>query len=602
MAQAPSAPAAPPSAGATHSPTASPEPELAPALRKQVEQAKGVAAHLLKGIKQIGMYRHAESKYGEFLQKTHDALGAYLSEHGPLQLKVDMTNLQLHKQDLFSEDNPLSYKFFKDGIRTLIFRPDVGLDELVKFTVIALSDPDRGSEDINVQLWNAQLPHIEYIMVEGFRMDEFSEEEIQVDVEKVVDYLQRRLRADSEDYLRYARVNAEDLDMKLEGVDQMRGLVVTGITASPEYKLAIQKEIHDDENQRLFPKLISAVFQVVESGVDDAQLLEDMFVQLLDAMLLQEDFATIGQLVLKLRAMVQRQGDASPMGRLLKAFVGKMAEEQRLSRIGDILKSSRVKNPNDLVRYFNELTPSTAPILINVLESIEAPENRQLLVDALVAFAKEAPDPFVEALKSERPQTVRDMVQILDRSKHPSRLKFFGEVLKSKNPAMKVEVIGIIGKGRSPEARLMISSCLEDPSKPVRIAAIKALPELDRDKSFADLLRQIKEPSFAKRDDDEKEALYVALGSTGLPAAMTYFQELLSVKGGLFTKGKVLDDKLHAVSGLIGACTIATYKLLTELADDKGQPAEVQSAAKLGMLKVKKILFAGAEVPGQTHG
>src|SRR5438445_8086417 len=44
---------------------------------------------------------------------------------------------------------------------------------------------------------------------------------------------------------------------------------------------------------------------------------EEMFLQLLDAMLLQEDFTTISQLVLKLRAMQQRQGENSALGKLL---------------------------------------------------------------------------------------------------------------------------------------------------------------------------------------------------------------------------------------------------------------------------------------------
>jgi hypothetical protein len=246
-----------------------------PKLKKQVEMARTVAYHLLKGIKTIGMYRHNESKYGEFLAKAHEALKVFHEEHGALTLKVDLTNFLLHKQELFTDDSSLPYKYFKDGIRQLIFRPGFTIEELTTFTVISLSDPDRGAEDLNAQLWRAQMPHFEYIMVEGFRMDEFSEEEVQVEVDKVVDYLQKRLRTASEDFLRFARVTEEDLEMKLEHVEQMRGVVITGVTADASTKARLQKDVHDEENQRLFPKLISAVFQVVESGVDDAELLTD---------------------------------------------------------------------------------------------------------------------------------------------------------------------------------------------------------------------------------------------------------------------------------------------------------------------------------------
>lgn len=567
-----------------------------PALKKQVEAARGVAFHLLKGIKVIGMYRHNEAKYGEYLQKACDALAEYHNQYGALQLKVEITNFTLHKQDLFSEDNPIPYKFYKDGIRQLIFRPGFTVEELTIFTVIALSDPDRGAEDLNNQLWRAQMPHFEYIMVEGFKMDEFSEEEIQVEVDKVVDYLQRRLRSNNEDYLRFARLTEADLEIKLDDVEQMRGVVITGVTATPDLKARLQKDIHEEENMRLFPKLISAVFQVVESGIDDAELLTDMFTQLLDAMLLQEDFALINQVVLKLRAMEQRSGTDSPIGHLLTSFISRMGEEQRVNRVGDVLKFSKLKHPQDMVRYLSNLGREASPLLLDVLEVLELPENRTLLCDVLVPVAKDYPEPFVDRIKStDRPQMQRDLVYILDRSGHPEKLKFFQSLLKSRNLALKLEVMAIIAKGRTGEARNMVASLLTDPIMQVRIQAARVLPEFDREKAFVDLMKLVKEKDFEEKKPEEREALYIAIGSTGLGGAIAYFSQLLQTKAGLFNKQRIIGDKLLAVAGLGGAGTIQTAKLLQEVAEDKSQPAEVVKAARIHLARVRKQLFGNAE-------
>lgn len=571
------------------------DPMSDPKVKKQVELARSVAYHLLKGIKMIGMYRHNESKYGEYLTKAHAALTQYHEEFGVLQLKVDLTNFQIHKQDLFAEDSPLPYKFYKDGIRQLLFRPGFTVEELTTFTVISLSDPDRGAEDLNAQLWRAQMPHFEYIMVEGFRMDEFSEEEVQVEVDKVVDYLQRRLRTASDDFLRFARVTEEDLEMKLENVEQMRGVVITGVTADAGFKARVQKDVHDEENQRLFPKLLSAVFQVVESGVDDADLLTDMFTQLLDAMLLQEDFTIINQVVLKLRAMEQRAGADSAVGRLLRNFLMRMGEEQRVNRVGDIIKFTRLKNPQDIIRYLQCLSADTAPLLLDALEVIELPENRTLLCDVLVPHAREQPDPFVNRLQSDKPQVVRDMIYVLDRANHPEKLKFFGTVLKSKNLAIKLEVMSIIAKGRTGEARKLIAALLEDDTQQVRIQAARVLPEFDREKAFLDLMKLVKDPKFEKRSPEEHEAMYAAIGSTGVQGAIAYFTGLLQVKAGLFNKDKVKQDKLLAVAGLGGACNIQTAKLLQELLEDKTQPPEVVNHAKHHLARVRKALFGSAD-------
>ncbi|HEX8698825.1 MAG TPA: HEAT repeat domain-containing protein [Myxococcaceae bacterium] len=574
------------------SPNTGAEPSKDPATRDKVEQARNFTFHLLKGIKQIGMYRHNEAKFPEFLKQALEAIGAYTSKYGPLSLKVEQQNFMLNGEPLFSEDTALPYKFFRDGIRQLIFRTGLTLEELVTFTMIALSEPDRGADDVLSQLWRAGMEHLEYVVVEGFSMEGATEEEVQVEVDKVVGYLYSRLKTNSDDYLRFARVNTEDLDAKMEGVEQIRGVVIGGTYASDALKARLQKEIEEEENARLFPKVVSAVFQVVEGGVDDVGLLEELFVQLLDAMLIQDDFATINQMVLKLRALEQREGiDSNNIGRLLRYFLQKMGEEQRLMRMAETLKNSRPKNPVDITRYLQVLDEHSIITLLTVLESIEIPENRVLLCDVLAPFAKERPDPFVMRLESDRPQTVRDMVYILEKCQHPERLKMFSKVLKGKNLVMKLEVMAIIARGTTAEARRLIAEMLNDPVSQVRSQAARLLPELDRDKAYVDLLRVIKDPNFEKKTPDERLAFYGALGSTAVPQALSLLSQMLAVKPTLLNKKKVVDDKLLAIQGLTSAGTIQAYKLLQGVVEDKAQPVEVLTAARKAMYQTKKTLF-----------
>ena len=153
-------------------------------------------------------------------------------------------------------------------------------------------------------------------------------------------------------------------------------------------------------------------------------------------------------------------------------------------------------------------------------KAIELPENRTLLCDVMIPFAKDLPDPFVNRLQSDKPQVVRDMIYVLDRSNHPEKLKFFSTVLRSKNLAVKLEVMSIIARGRTGEARKMIAAMLEDDTQQVRIQAARVLPEFDREKAFLDLMKLVKDPTFEKRSPAEHEALYSAIGSTGVNGAI----------------------------------------------------------------------------------
>ena len=574
------------------------DPLADPANRQRLDLARAFAFQLLKGIKQIGMYRHNEARYGEYLEKAHEAVRQYTEQFGPLIFKVEQQNFQLFEQPLFTEDTPLPFKFWRDGIRQFIFRPGLRADELVTFTLVALSDVERQGEDTVAQLWRSPLDHLEYVVVEGFKVDGFTDEEIQVSVDKIVDYLYSRLRSHSDDFLRFARVNPEDLELKLEGVEQVRGAVIAGTTASDTLKAKLQKEITEEERSRLFPKLVASIFQVAEAGVNDPALLEEMFLQLLDALLLQEDFAIINQIVLKLRAMEDRPG-MSGIQQLKATFVEKMGEEQRLVRVTEVLRNAKPSVVADIARYFSALRPTTLPILLVLLETLDAPEPRRVVCDAIAEFSKVQATEVIQRLSSERPMTVRDMVYVLEKAQHPDRIRFFGRVLKHRNLAVRLDVMATIARGKSSESRRLIAEALRDDSPQVRVQAARLLPEYEREHAYSELVSVVRGRDFKKRSTEEQTAFYTALGSTGLPAAISLMTQLLEEKPQIWNRGKVLEEKLLAVHGLAGVQSIQSLRALQTVVEDRSQPTEVLVAARRALGETRRKLFGDAQAPGE---
>jgi hypothetical protein len=156
---------------------------------------------------------------------------------------------------------------------------------------------------------------------------------------------------------------------------------------------------------------------------------------------------------------------------------------------------------------------------------------------------------------------------------------------------VKLEVMNIIARGRTAEARKLILEALNDSATQVRMLAARLLPDFDRDKAYMDLMRQVKEPGFEKKGLEERTAFYTALGSTALPGALSMMLQVLATKPTLLHKKKVLEDKLLAVAGLAGACSIQSYKALQGVVEDKSQPIEVLNAARKAMYQTKKTLF-----------
>jgi len=136
-----------------------------------------------------------------------------------------------------------------------------------------------------------------------------------------------------------------------------------------------------------------------------------------------------------------------------------------------------------------------------------------------------------------------------------------------------------------------VADALMDPISQVRILAAKLLPEFDRDKAYADLMRVVRDASFDKKVPDERVAIYAAVGATGTPGALSMFQQLLMVKPSLLNKKRVMEDKFLAIHGLAGACSIQAYKVLQAVVKDKSQPLEVLTAARKAMYQTRKALF-----------
>src|SRR5688572_21623601 len=176
---------------------------------------------LLKGIKNIGIYRHVENRFPEFLQPAFKALTAFLKENEILPLKLQPYTLEYKKQVIYEDQDKenLTYKFYRDGMRFLLFRRGIAIDELLRFVMIAIStlnDRQLFNEDTITRLWKENFQNIEWVVVENFGFSDMSEEEVEVEVEKIVAYLKHQLAANSDDITRFARFSVEDLELQLD--------------------------------------------------------------------------------------------------------------------------------------------------------------------------------------------------------------------------------------------------------------------------------------------------------------------------------------------------------------------------------------------------
>jgi HEAT repeat protein len=576
----------------------------------QIHEVREVFQKLQKAMKQIALYRHNTERYAEYLKDTYEALNDYTNRHGSMSLKVAATAYIFSGVEVFtdeSRDNNLCYPFYAHGIRMLIFNSGITSDELLRFLSLVMSSTDpnhRTSEDFITRLWKAELNNIQYVVVEGFKViEDESADQVQMEVDQVVAYLYRQLQGNSDDIVRFARVSSDDLERKLDNVDQVRGAVITGETATAMDRERVQRQLVDEESTKLLPKMVLILFQVLElvTTEENTEDVSEAFSQMLDAMLMSERFDVISQILDRFQRSLQKKHPAEVKARIQACrdrFILRMGEPQRINNIAQVFNQGTIKDPAGVRSYMMQLTAEALPPLLDALERVDVPNNRRLMCDVLVEIAKDNPKAVAQRLHHPSSNVVKDMLYILDHIDPPGKLDMIAALLEHNNVVLRLETLNTLGRNPCDETWPHILKCLKGTDAQMRTAAVRVLHFFEPERSAREALRIATAEDFHKKDRLEQKTVMGALAQINHPKCQAHVQAVLAAKGSLFSRGKVEEQKLLLVEGLADYPAIPTFQMLAAISQDTNHSKEVQAAARNAALEMKGKILGGRPAQG----
>lgn len=571
----------------------------------QAADARSVFDKLRRGLKQVALYRHNVDRYSEYLEPFTTSMIELLAKHPMISIKLDAMAYKIGAHVVFeddSRDNNIIYPVWQAGVRLLVFKQTVTVEELQKFFLLCMGASDnekKGREDVATALWKAELNGIEYVVVEGFKaLPDEDLDEVEIEIEKVVAYLYRQLQSNSDDYLRFARISSEDLDLQLDQVDSMRGAVVQGVTAAAADKARVQIQLVREEGRQL-TKLVTVLFQLVEldTSEDNFEDVAEAFIQLLDALILQENFTAIDQIRARFavtaakptltadrRDIVERCGER---------FKQRMGESQRVSAIGQLLNTGLAKDADGIRRYLQSLGYEAILPLLDMLESLTLLPNRRLVCDVLAELGRGYVDTFVSRLAHPSSNMVKDVLYILDRINPPNKYAMFAATLEHPNAILRLETLSTIGRNGGDESFAIIAKTFKSHADPqMRAQASRLLPNFAPEKGAKMLLELIQAESFDKLVDAEKKAAFSALVQLRTDVVDQFLASVFEQKSSLFAKKRVDDMKLLAIAGVESAPSIPALHLLRAVSEDAGKKhsKDVRDTASAALINVKARL------------
>ncbi len=564
------------------------------------QEVAQIVHHLLKGIKNIGIYLHAESRFGEFLEPAHAAFTAFLEVNQVLPLKLGPYTLEHKKHVVYEEADKenLTYKFYRDGLRYLIFRRGLPLEELLKFVLLAMGRQSEASlfqEDMVTRLWKEDLKFIEHIVVEGFGFGEMTEEEVEVEVEKIIGYLRKQLSANGEDITRFARLSAEDLELELSDVEQVRGGIISGRTATGEDKALVQEELYHEEKKRLFAKMVLILFQILEleCSPDDYETLLESFTQVLDTLLVSEDVKGSVALLHRFEKIASQPLPPERLQlvlRLSDAFRRRMVEPQRLDSVGAYIGLNRALDEAAVRGYLAVCGDEELIYLVNMLAATERPEGRRILIEVLADLGKHHVEVFARRLDHNSSNVVKDMLAIIHRIDPENKVALIARTLEHPNIMIRLEGLKMLSKAPEEGALRYIEKAILDGDIQMRLGAYRALAARSPARAAAHLAKLMNQDDYLTRDGRERIAIATALGETRTDVAVEHFSNIFEQKGGLFARQKNQELKMMAVVGLAAMHSVPAFKILAREVQNQKHSKELLQAIHKAAVRLRAEL------------
>lgn len=574
------------------------EVEVDEALVREVAQ---IFLLILKGLKNIGIYRHATARYAEYLEPAFTLLSSFLEREHILPLKLAPYSLEYKKNLIYEEESKenLTYKFYRDGMRFLIFREGVTIDELLRFLLLALDSQTEASlfqEDMVTRLWKENFQGIEYVVVEGFEFGDLSPEEVEIEVEKIVSYLRQQLAANSNDVTRFARLDIEDLALELSDIDQVRGGIISGRPAKPEDKQWVQDEIYQEEKKRLFAKMVLILFQILErdANEDDFASMAESFSQILDSLLVSEDVRGAVAVLHRFDKISAKEGLSRQhqdlVRRVRDAFAKRMAEPERIQAVAQYLTLSKVVDELAVKAYFSVCSVDHVPLLLEMLESMERQEGRRVLIEVLADLGKGSVNLFAERLTHRSSNVVKDMLAIIDIIDPPNKLDLYAKCLEHPNMMIRLEALKVMMRAPGERAMKYLEKAMADEDVQIRVQALRALAVRSPGKAVPLLKKMLHASDYGAKDKREQLAVVVSLGECRTPEAVEALSSVFESKGSLFTRGKNNDLKLMAIRGLLAMRTVEAFRVLAREVQNRSNSQEVLETAHKAAARLKADL------------
>jgi HEAT repeat protein len=498
---------------------------------------------LSKGIRATQLYLPNNPVYQRAVDNIRAAFRQIWQATDDLVFDVGETELRWEDNVVYSQDQrneSIAWTLFKDGVRSLTFRPGVEETEIVRFLGVlqqARNLQADAPDDLLTLLWAQDFQFVAYTFRELASENAVPIEKGEPIPSTPPSQIQHRVQEEAPPK-REGLVSIEDFDTTLYFLED----------AEVDY---LKKDVDREYSQDLRRNVLAMLFDLLELqtyGTVRAELIsivENFIPYLLGA----GDFRSVAYILRETRAILQRAREIIPEPRkTLEGLPSRLSQRDALSQLLQSLDEAAMHpTEEELAELFQELSPEALPTLMGWIAKLHNERVKDLVQAAAARLAQANAGEVLKALGSEDSAAQLEMVKLAGRLKLPGAPDGMEPLLASGDRALKLAVIEALTAIASPSALRLLQGAIDDSDRDVRIAAVRFLASRGYRNAAARVEAIVSGSKLRNADLTEKMAFFEAYGALVGAKGIPTLDKLLVAKGLL---GKREDPETRACAAM----------------------------------------------------
>ena len=532
---------------------------------------------IIKGMRATQLYLPNNPVYQRAVDNVRGAFRQVWQATDDLILDIGETEMRWEDHVVYSQaqrNESIAWTLYKDGVRSLTFKPGVEDLEIVRFLAVlhqAKNLQADAPDDLLTLLWAEDFQFVNYTFRELA-----GENAVPIERDAAVPPVGGgggEAGGRGVDPSTVRRQVEEEAPPKREGLVSVDDFDTTLYFLDDKEIEYLHKEVEREYAQDLRRNVLAMLFDLLELqtyGTVRSELisiLENFIPYLLGA----GDFRSVAFILRESKVIQQRARELIPEHRqTLESLPTRLSQPDALAQLLQSLdEAAGHPSEEELSELFTELGAEALATLMGWLPKLSNERVRELVKMSAERLATAHAPEVLKALGSDDPAVQMEMVRLAGRLKLPGAPDGMGVLLERGDRELKLVVVEALTTIASPNAVRLLEKAIDDSDRDVRIAAVKFLGQRGARNAFPRIEAAVLGNKLKDADLTEKMTFFEAYGALAGTSGIPVLEKLLVPKTGLLARKEDPETRACAAMALGKIRAPAAREVLQKVSQDK---------------------------------